>query len=228
MDDKGGSDTRISTILIEIALAVLAFLAVLAVFGAYLREIYDWYLRFLEWIYALWAVIGTGTAVMVSILNIGLIVFIVITLRKFWDLDARLPTFISSGEGPRRVRAVPIETEIGEEWREVKKLAATDNPSEWNMAVLRADAMLDDLLQHMGHEGNTVKERLDKVDPTILLSYDRAVSAHRLRNMIAHDPIVAHTRETIDHALRSYELAFRELGVLKDETEESNTPAPAA
>ena len=33
--------------------------------------------------------------------------------------------------------------------------------------------------------------------------------------MVAHDPMVQHTKETIDHALASYELAFRELGVLK-------------
>ena len=217
MDDEEKKDTRVSTILIEIAVAVIAFLLVLAFFGAYLRAIYEWYQRFLERIYALWAVIGTGTAVVVSILNIGLVIFIIVTLRKFFKLDGSPPTFIVPGEGPRKVRAVPIEKEISEEWLEVKKLAASANPSDWNMAVLRADAMLDDVLQHMGHEGNTVKERLDKVDPTIMPSYDRVVSAHRLRNMVAHDPTVSHTRETISHALASFEFAFRELGVLKED-----------
>ncbi|MFY9462614.1 MAG: hypothetical protein WAP52_00300, partial [Candidatus Sungiibacteriota bacterium] len=216
-DEEVKKDTSLSTILIEIAVAVIAFLLVLAFFGSYLRAIYDWYARFLAWAYALWAVIGTGTAVIVTILNIGLVIFIIVTLRKFFKLDAMHPLFIVPGEGPRKVRAVPIEKEVSEEWIEVKKLAASDNPSDWNMAVLRADVMLDDVLQHMGHEGNTVKERLDKVDPTILRSYERVVSAHRLRNMVAHDPTVAHTRETISHALSSFELAFRELGVLKTE-----------
>lgn len=216
-DDKEKKDTSVSAILIEIAVAVIAFLIVLAFFGSYLRAIFEWYAAFLERVYALWAVIGTGTAVVVSIFNIGLIIFIIITLRKFFKLDASPPLFVVPGEGPRKVRAVPIEKEISEEWIAVKKLAASDSPSDWNMAVLRADAMLDDVLQYIGHEGNTVKERLDRVDPTILPSYDRVVSAHRLRNMVAHDPTVAHTRETISYTLASFELAFKELGVLKDE-----------
>ena len=222
-DDKVEKDTRVSTVLIEIAVAVIAFLAVLAFFGSYLRTLYEWYLGFLERVHALWAVIGTAAAVVVAMFDIGLVVFIVITLRKFFRLDKSPPTFIVPGEGPRKVRAVPIETEVNDEWREVQKLAASGNPSDWNMAVLRADAVLDDVLQHMGHEGNTVKERLDKVDTTILPSYDRVVSAHRLRNMVAHDPTIAHTRETISHALSSFELAFRELGVLKDEEKKESS-----
>ena len=222
MDDEEKKDTSVSTILIEIAVAVIAFLLVLAFFGSYLRAIYDWYQGFLAWAYSLWAVIGTGTAVVISIFNVGLIIFIIVTLRKFFKLDASPPTFIVPGEGPRKVRAVPIEKEVSEEWREVKNLAASANPSDWNMAVLRADAMLDDVLQHMGHEGNTVKERLDKVDPTILPSYDRVVSAHRLRNMVAHDPTIVHTKETIGHTLASFELAFKELGVLKEKESSSD------
>lgn len=220
MDDEEKKDTSISTILIEIAVAVIAFLLVLAFFGSYLQAIYDWYQRFLEWAYSLWAVIGTGTAVVISIFNIGLVIFIIVTLRKFFKLDASPPLFIVPGEGPRKVRAVPIEKEVSDEWSETKKLAASSNPSDWNMAILRADAILDDILQHMGHEGNTVKERLDRVDPTILPSYDRVVSAHRVRNMVAHDPTVAHTKETIDHALASFELAFKELGVLREEAKQ--------
>lgn len=221
-DDKEKKDTSVTAVLIEIAVAVIAFLLALAFFGAYLRAIYDWYVAFLAWVYRLWAVIGTGTAVVVSIFNIGLIIFIIMTLRKFFKLDAMHPIFIVPGEGPRKVRAVPIEKEISEEWAEVKRLAASDHPSDWNMAVLRADTMLDNVLQDMGHEGNTVKERLDRVDPTILPSYDRVVSAHRLRNMVAHDPTIAHTRETIGHALSSFELAFRELGVLRGEEDKES------
>lgn len=221
-DDKVEKDTRVSTVLIEIAVAVIVFLVVLAFFGAYLRTIYDWYVAFLAWVYKIWAVIGTGTAVVVSIFNIGLVIFIIITLRKFFALDAMNPIFVVPGEGPRKVRAIPIEKEISEDWVEVKKLAASGSPSDWNMAVLRADAMLDDVLQHMKYEGNTVKERLDQVDPRILPSYDRIVSAHRLRNMVAHDPTVAHTHETISYALSSFEHAFRELGVLGEEEDKES------
>ena len=83
------------------------------------------------------------------------------------------------------------------------------------MAILRADALLDDALQHMKQEGTTVKERLDHMDPTQMPSRERVYSAHRLRNMIAHDPTISHTKETITHALASYKIVFQELGILK-------------
>lgn len=215
-DEKPKEETSVAAVLIEIAVAAAAFLLALALFGGYLEAIYEGYLRFLEWFDVLWARVGIVIVVIVTMLNVGLVGFILVTLRKFFALDKRPPTFIVPGEGPRKVRAVPIEKEVSDEWQEIKKIAGSDNPSEWNMAVLRADAILDDVLQHMGHEGNTVKERLDTVDPMILPSYDRVVSAHRLRNMVAHDPTIAHTKETIDHALASFELAFKELGVLKE------------
>ena len=81
-----------------------------------------------------------------------------------------------------------------------------------------AGATVDDLLSHLGYEGETIAERLKIVDPTQLKSIDRVWSAHRLRNAIAHEPLQQYTREMIMHALDSYQLAFQELGFLKAES----------
>lgn len=220
-DDKPAAETSVAAVLAEIAVAAAIFLLALSLLGGYLEAVYDAYISFLTWFDSLWVRIHVIVAVIITVFNIGLVGFIIVTLRKFFALDRRHPIFIVPGEGPRKVRAVPIEQQVTDEWQEVKQFAVSDNPSEWNMAILRADALLDDVLQQMEHEGNTVKERLDTVDPTILVSYERVVSAHRLRNMVAHDPTIPHTRETIDHALNSYELAFKELGVLKDATNQN-------
>jgi len=45
-------------------------------------------------------------------------------------------------------------------------------------------------------------------------SLDRVWSAHRLRNAIAHDPMTEHTKEIIINALRAYQDALREMGVM--------------
>ena len=63
-------------------------------------------------------------------------------------------------------------------------------------------------------------ERLKIVDPGKLPSLERVWSAHRLRNLIVHGPLEAHPKETIAYALQSYELALRELGVLREKEEE--------
>lgn len=138
--------------------------------------------------------------------DIILAVFLVVTLRKILALDRAMAT----GE-PRSVPPPP-QKQVRAAWEQIETLAASVNPSEWNMAVIRADALLDDLLLHKGYEGPTFADRLRIVDPTILRSLDRVWSAHRLRNMIAHEPTQTHTHEMIMHALRAYEMAFQELG----------------
>src|SRR3989344_2789174 len=85
------------------------------------------------------------------------------------------------------------------------------------ISIIQADALLDDVLMHLGYEGDTMGDRLKIIDPVQLPSADRVWSAHRLRNTIVHDPMVEHTRETVINALRAYQDAFRELGVLKEE-----------
>ena len=199
----------------EIALAAIIFIIVVSIIGAYLTQGFGWYIDFVDAFGRFWRRARLIIAVIAMMLNVGLVIFIIQTLRKFYHLAERHPLFILPPDAGPRERAVPFEKEISGEWAGVRKFGESKSPSEWNMAVLQADALLDDVLQHMGHEGNNVKERLDLVDPTQLPSLDRVLSAHRLRNMVAHDPMVQHTKETIDHALASYELAFRELGVLK-------------
>ncbi|MDP3772025.1 MAG: hypothetical protein Q8Q94_01460 [bacterium] len=148
--------------------------------------------------------------------DIFLFVFLVVTLRKIFALDRAVAT----GE-PRSVPPPPQE-QVHAAWEQIETLAASANPSEWNMAVIRADALLDDLLLHRGYGGPTFADRLRIVDPTILRSRDRVWSAHRLRNMIAHEPTQTHTHEMIMHALAAYEGAFQELGY-----REAVPPVPA-
>lgn len=213
----GGKPVRPAYVFSEIAVASIVFILVVSIVGAYLTQGFGWYLDLVDWFSKFWSRARLLFAVIVTMINIGLIVFTIQILRKFWHLSGQHPLFIVPADASPRERAMPLEKEVSGEWEGIRKFAESQNASEWNMAVLQADALLDDILQHMGHEGNTVKERLDRVDPTQLPSLDRVLSAHRLRNMIAHDPMVQHTKETINHALASYELAFREFGVLKKE-----------
>ena len=74
--------------------------------------------------------------------------------------------------------------------------------------------IVDDVLQDLRYEGPTLADRLRIVDPTKLPSLERIWSSHRLRNIIAHEPLEQHPRETIIEALRAYEQGFRDLGFL--------------
>ena len=94
-------------------------------------------------------------------------------------------------------------------------LMNSTNPSDWNMAVLRADALLDEILIKLGYEGETMADRLKIVNSRQIPSLERVWAAHRLRNNIAHDPLEQNTREIIVYAVKAYEQALTELGMMK-------------
>lgn len=205
--------------MMEITIACIAFVLVLLLLGYWLEWGLDQYRAFLDAVYRLWERIRPAVKVLFIMASIALAGFISVILRRFNALKNRLPDMVLGGKKLAGGVAAPqprqAKRQITNEWEEVQKLMASENTSDWNMAVLRADTLLDDVLQYLGHEGTTVGERLDRVDPTMVPSLERVRSAHRLRNAIAHDPAIPHTKDTVDWALRAYESSFREMGVLE-------------
>lgn len=210
------SEQKQTNITTDATVATLALLVGLAVLGIYLAGALDWYYGFSDWFYSFdWRRILFTLQIAFFGLDMMLIALVAFTLKRYGSLTRFKP----------KEEAVPHtitpEKEATSSWGHIKTLANSANPSDWNMAVLRADALLDEVLQHLGYEGETMAERLKIVDPTQLPSLENIWSAHRLRNMIAHDPLEQHTRETIIHTLRSYERALMELGVLKADAKET-------
>ena len=212
-DDKKSSDNHVlqEVILVAIVIAIVGGASGLYFLGGLL----DWYQEILGRFYAAWASIRRTVEIITIMLSIGLIGFLIRTLQHFFALrEKERKDLLFPGQSEGSVHTVPLEKEAADNWKEIKDLADSANPSDWNMAVLRADALLDDILQDRGYDGATMAERLQIVDPSLLPSIERLRSAHRLRNMIAHDPLEQHTKETIIVALRSYEAALKELKVL--------------
>lgn len=204
-------NTKLPVIAVDITVAILALLVGLALFGTYLEKILSWYYGLLESFYsANWTKINKILAIIFSFINAGLVGFIIFAMRRYLLLIKRVP------DTEPTMHIVTPREEVRENWEHIRALANSSSPSDWNMAILRADALLDDILKHLGYEGETMAERLKIVSPSTLPSLERLWSAHRLRNMIAHDPLEQHTKETIIHALRSYEEALKELKMMEE------------
>lgn len=203
----------------EIIIFIIILIVLFGALGAYIEKVASWYGSFLELIYSQnWRDINQNLATVFTFVNIGLVGFIVFAFLRYRSVAIHH----IMAKKPEKI-VLPRE-EIRASWEEIRRLANSPNPSDWNMAVLRADALLEDVLRRLGYEGLTIAERLKVVDSTKLPSLDRIWAAHRLRNMIAHDPLQQHTRETIVHTLRSFEQGLKELGML----EEKETRAHAA
>ncbi len=72
-------------------------------------------------------------------------------------------------------------------WDHVKNLFASQNETDWRVAIIEADAMLDDLLIRLGYTGNSLGERLKSADPRNFPKRNEAWKAHLIRNKIAHE-----------------------------------------
>ncbi|MEA2715544.1 MAG: hypothetical protein QOG91_572 [Candidatus Parcubacteria bacterium] len=72
-------------------------------------------------------------------------------------------------------------------WENALKHIESPNGSDWKQAIIEADIILDDLLTKMGYRGESVGEKLKRVEPGDMKSLNDAWEAHKVRNQIAHE-----------------------------------------
>ncbi|MEK7582134.1 MAG: hypothetical protein AAB488_02295 [Patescibacteria group bacterium] len=74
-----------------------------------------------------------------------------------------------------------------EKWQVVMDHIDSTNPSEWKLAILEADNILDEMIRRMGYSGENLGERLKAIEPSDFSSIQNAWEAHKIRNKIAHE-----------------------------------------
>ncbi|KKS45215.1 hypothetical protein A3I25_02085 [Candidatus Nomurabacteria bacterium RIFCSPLOWO2_02_FULL_42_17] len=100
-------------------------------------------------------------------------------------------------------------------WDKIVEHTNSVNPSDWRVAIIEADAVLDELLIKAGFMGSDLGERLKNAPAGTLGAVNSAWEAHKVRNQIAHGGLdfnLSH-RET-KRVIGLYEEVFRELNFL--------------
>ncbi|MEK9171881.1 MAG: hypothetical protein AAB782_01445, partial [Patescibacteria group bacterium] len=102
-----------------------------------------------------------------------------------------------------------------EQWEKVMRYTSSGNASEWRLAVIEADVMLEELLRTLGYEGESVGEMLKSVDKNEFLTIEDAWEAHKVRNAIAHSggDFQLNERET-RRVVALFERVFKEFQVI--------------
>lgn len=132
---------------------------------------------------------------------------IMVIMLKFRELlAARAPS------APGFVPAPAVK----DPWQEVMKNIESANASDWHLAVIRADSILDAVLKDKGLAGETMGERLKQIDRSRLASLDAVWEAHKLRNRIAHDTDRVLSYQEARRAVMLFSEGLRELGYLKE------------
>jgi hypothetical protein len=141
-----------------------------------------------------------------SILTLGLLAGIIYITIRTNQIRAR--------EVARIKAAIPknAKPRSNERWEKVVEHVRSENPSDWRLAIIEADIILDELLTKMGYQGDSLGEKLKQMTKGDVKSIDQAWEAHKIRNQIAHEggDFILTQRET-KRVIDMYTAVFSEL-----------------
>ena len=100
---------------------------------------------------------------------------------------------------------------LKEHWQAILDHLNSVNESEWKLAVIEADKLIDDLLIQKGYRGESMAERLSLIDKKDLRSLELIWEAHKIRNRIAHQLNFKINRSEALRAISYYEEALKDL-----------------
>ncbi len=129
-----------------------------------------------------WIVIGFISSSL-SILFIAIIIFSLVRMREIqlhekMELDHEIHEALS-----RDQEAIKAENP---RWHYILTLIESSNESDWRVAIIEADTMLDEILRGKSFTGETVSELLEAARSSGYANIQNAWDAHLVRNQIAH------------------------------------------
>ncbi|MFH1402411.1 MAG: hypothetical protein ABIG87_02170 [Patescibacteria group bacterium] len=143
------------------------------------------------------------------IISVLILVGIIYTHRKMKEVakkDAEVfDTVVASAVA---TEGQPIKNK---RWERILEYINSDSQEGWRLAILDADIVLDEMMTKSGYGGESLGEKLKRVEKSDFNTINEAWEAHKIRNMIAHagsDVIL--TKRTAKKAIDSYRRVFEE------------------
>lgn len=99
-------------------------------------------------------------------------------------------------------------------WEKILARLESDNPSQYKVALLEADQLADEILGGMNFKGETMAEKLEKVQGAQLENKEALALAHQVRNQIIHERDFMVSREEAKRWLDMYKKFFDEMELL--------------
>ena len=97
----------------------------------------------------------------------------------------------------------------------VEKHMTSENPAEWRLAIIEADALLEEMVKKMGYEGTTLGEMLKNIESSDFTTLNDAWEAHKIRNQIAHQgSSFLLTKREAKRIIQLYTKVFREFDII--------------
>lgn len=100
-------------------------------------------------------------------------------------------------------------------WVKTLEYLFSQHASDWKLAIIEADSMLETLLDERGFKGENLGEKLKGVTPEKFKNLNLAWEVHNIRNRIAHEGAFFNlSQHEAKRAIAIYEHIFREYGYI--------------
>lgn len=100
-------------------------------------------------------------------------------------------------------------------WLKTLNYLFSNNASDWKLAIIEADSMLDSLMDQLGFKGETLGEKLKSADQGNFRNLTSAWEVHTIRNRIAHEGSAYEmSQHEAKRVISIYEKIFHEFGYI--------------
>ncbi len=136
------------------------------------------------------------------LLLLGIIFF---TTKTAWIKDTYLDPITEF------LKSKPYKSKkFAKQWSNITAKLRTGNELEYKLAIIEADGLLEQTLEKMKFEGETVKERLAKVPKIIIGDVKNIEKAQEIRDKVVHEPDYQLSLEETKEVLNIYEKIFKQ------------------
>jgi hypothetical protein len=158
-----------------------------------------------------WNLIGLISGIL-SVFCIGIITYTLVRAKELrQDEKERINKAIADSLFKKKQK----ERSVDPRWHYVLNLVESLNPSDWRVAVIEADSMLEEFLRDKNLTGETLNDLLKDAQGSGYQYVEDAWKAHVIRNQIAHEGSdFAFNQNEARRAIKMYENFFEELGVI--------------
>jgi hypothetical protein len=101
-----------------------------------------------------------------------------------------------------------------EKWNKVIQNLNSSNMSDWKLAVIESDAILESLLTLLGFKGESLGDKLKNADPDKFRNLSIAWEVHAVRNRIAHQADFDLSPREAKRIISLYQQIFQESGFI--------------
>ena len=158
-----------------------------------------------------WGTIGTVSAV-ISIIFLSIIIF---SLVRMYEIQVFDKEEIDHEIKHALAKEKEKDRDLNPRWKYILTLLESPNESDWRVAIIESDTLLEEAFRERGLVGNTMSELLEEAKMNGYTSIQNAWDAHLVRNKIAHEgmnyPI---TQVEVRRVIKLYQNVFEDLQVI--------------